>query len=174
MGNAKGIVMLFTGNGKGKTTASLGAAMRAVGHGARVFMIQFMKGRLYGEIAASRKLDGLTIEQHGRDEFVDQKNPNPVDVELAQKGWARVLEIVEKEDPGMVILDEINVAVSFGLIPEGKVVEFIKNRPSGLDVILTGRYAPEGFIALADTVTEMLEIKHHYNEGVEMRKGIEY
>jgi len=174
MGNKKGIVMLFTGNGKGKTTAALGAAMRAVGHGTSVFMIQFMKGRLYGEIAASSQLDGMVIEQHGRDEFVDPKNPDPVDVELAQKGWARALEIVEKENPGMLILDEINVAVSFGLIQEGKVQEFIRNRPSGLDVILTGRYAPEGFIALADTVTEMREIKHHYNDGVQMRKGIEY
>lgn len=174
MDDKKGLVMVFTGDGKGKTTASLGAAMRAVGHGTRVYMIQFMKGRLYGEIAASRKLEGLTIEQHGRDEFVDPKNPDPVDSELALRGWARVLEIVEKENPGMVILDEINVAVAFGLIPEETVAEFIRNRPSHLDLILTGRYAPEGFFALADTVTEMVEIKHHYNAGVEMRKGIEY
>jgi cob(I)alamin adenosyltransferase len=170
----RGIVMLFTGDGKGKTTAALGAAMRAAGHGARVFVIQFMKGRLYGELAAAGKIENLTIEQYGRDEFVDSKNPEAVDIELASKGWKRALEIVSTEQPDMLVLDEINVAVSFGLIPQEDVIDFTRGRPAGMDLILTGRYAPDRFLEIADTVTEMKEIKHHYNDGVEMRKGIEY
>ena len=108
----KGIVMLFTGNGKGKTTASLGAGMRAAGHGAKVFMIQFMKGRLYGEIAASAGIDGFTIEQHGRDEFVDPESPEKIDMELARRGWGRVLELIEAKEPDLLILDEIGRGTS--------------------------------------------------------------
>ncbi len=174
MSGDKGIVMLFTGNGKGKTTASLGAAMRAAGHDSRVFMIQFMKGRLYGELAAAESMKNLTIEQYGRDEFVDPKDPEGIDIELAAKGWTRAVELVNKRLCDMIILDEINVAVSFGLIAVEEVVRFIEDRPGQIDVILTGRYAADQLVALADTVTEMREIKHHYNKGVQMRKGIEY
>ncbi len=174
MSDEKGIVMLFTGDGKGKTTAAVGAAVRAAGHGAEVLIIQFMKGRLYGELAAAEKLDNLTIEQHGRDEFVDPKNPEKIDIELAEKGWARALEVVASDPPSLLVLDEINVVVSFGLIPIETVVDFVRNRPCGMDLILTGRYAAQELIDIADTVTEMKEIKHHYNAGVQMRKGIEY
>lgn len=166
--------MLFTGDGKGKTTAAVGAAVRAAGHGASVLIIQFMKGRLYGELAAVEKIDNLTIEQHGRDEFVDPKEPEKIDVELAEKGWARALEAAASDSPSLLVLDEINVAVSFGLIPLDTVLEFIRNRPDGMDLILTGRYAHPDLIEIADTVTEMREIKHHYNSGVQMRKGIEF
>lgn len=166
--------MLFTGDGKGKTTAALGAALRAAGHGATVCMIQFMKGRPYGELAAARKIPGFTIEQHGRDEFVDPQQPEEIDIELARRGWSRAREIVSAGKTDMLILDEINVAVSFGLIPLPEVVELIKNRPAGMDFILTGRYAPPALIELAHTVTEMKEIKHHYQNGIQMRKGIEY
>jgi cob(I)alamin adenosyltransferase len=174
LGEGKGIVMLFTGDGKGKTTAAVGAAVRAAGHGARVLVIQFMKGRLYGELAAVENIDNITIEQHGRDEFVDPKEPEKVDVELAERGWARALDAVSSDPPALLVLDEINVAVSFGLIPLDAVLEFVRNRPEGMDLILTGRYAHQDLIDIADTVTEMREIKHHYNSGVQMRKGIEY
>jgi cob(I)alamin adenosyltransferase len=174
MSGEKGIVMLFTGDGKGKTTAAVGAAVRAAGHGASVLVIQFMKGRLYGELAAVEKIDNITIEQHGRDEFVDPKDPDRIDVELAEKGWARALEAAASDPPSLLVLDEINVAVSFGLIPLESVIDFIRNRPDGMDLILTGRYASPELIEIADTVTEMREIKHHYNAGVQMRKGIEY
>ena len=170
----RGTVQLYTGDGKGKTTASLGAAMRAAGHGRRVLMIQFMKGRLYGELAASKEMKGFTIEQYGRDEFVDPKHPDPVDVELAAKGWARALEAVGDEKLDLLILDEINVAVSFGLIELENVVRFVERRPPRLELILTGRYAPRELIEIADTVTEMREVKHHYQKGVKARKGIEY
>ncbi len=166
--------MLFTGDGKGKTTASLGAALRAAGHGARVFVIQFMKGRLYGELAACRDIENITIEQHGRDEFVDPKNPEKIDVDMARDGWRRAMEIVAAESPDLLVLDEVNVAIAFGLLDPDEVSDFIKSRPEGLDIILTGRYAPDILIELADTVTEMREIKHHYNSGIQMRKGIEY
>ena len=119
-------------------------------------------------------IDGLFIEQYGRDEFVDQHDPEQVDIALAAEGWRRALEIVETADPDMLVLDEINVAVSFGLIPLEEVVSFVSERPERLDLILTGRYAPEELIALSDCVTEMREIRHHYRSGIAMRKGIEY
>ncbi len=173
-GEETGTIQLYTGNGKGKTTAALGAALRAVGHGKRVAMIQFMKGRLYGELEAAKALAGFVIEQHGRDEFVDPKRPDPVDVELAERGWRRAEELVRDEALDMLILDEINVAVSFKLIALERVLEFIRRKPRRLELILTGRYAPAEMIDLADTVTEMKEIKHHYASGVQARKGIEY
>lgn len=169
-----GTIQLYTGDGKGKTTASLGAALRAAGHGRRVAVVQFMKGRLYGEIAAIGGIDGITIEQFGRDEFVDPTHPEAIDRELAEKGWARAGELARSPGLFMLVLDEINIAVSFGLVPLESVLEFMKSKPPGLELIMTGRYAHEEMIALADTVTEMKEIKHHYRDGVAARKGIEY
>ena len=170
----KSLVQVYTGNGKGKTTAAIGAGVRAVGHGWKVAMIQFMKGREYGELKAIRNLEGFLIEQHGRDEFVDPKNPEKIDVELAGKGWRRAMELAESGEVDLLILDEINVALSFGLIPVDEVIRFIKERPERLNLILTGRYAPDEIIEIADTVTEMKEVKHHYNQGVKARKGIEF
>ena len=167
-------VQLYTGDGKGKTTAALGAALRAAGHGKRVLVIQFMKGRLYGELAAVEGIEGFTIEQYGRDEFVDPKNPEQIDIELAGKGWKRAMEVLGDEELDLLVLDEINVAVSFGLIELDAVVEFVKTKPERLELILTGRYAPDELIELADTVTEMKEITHHFRNGVEARKGVEY
>jgi cob(I)alamin adenosyltransferase len=170
----RGTVQLYTGDGKGKTTASLGAALRAAGHGRRVLVIQFMKGRLYGELSAVKGIEKITIEQYGRDEFVDPENPEQVDIELAAKGWERAVEAAHDEQIDVLVLDEINIAVSFGLIELGTVVEFVKTKPDRLELILTGRYAPEELIELADTVTEMREVKHHYRSGVKARKSIEY
>jgi cob(I)alamin adenosyltransferase len=169
-----GTIQLYTGDGKGKTTAALGAALRAVGHGRRVAMVQFMKGRLYGELAAAKRLDHFTIEQYGRDEFVDPKHPAPIDRELAERGWRRAEELRGDETLDMLILDEINVAVSFGLIDLAAVLAFMRSKPAGLELILTGRNAPPEMIELADTVTEMREIRHHYARGVNAREGIEY
>jgi cob(I)alamin adenosyltransferase len=174
MGSDKGTVQVYTGNGKGKTTASLGAALRAIGHGWNVVMIQFMKGRPYGEIISSSKLDGFIIEQYGRDEFVNPEKPEQVDVDLAKGGWERAEELLKEEKLDMLILDEINVAVSFGLISVEEVVKFIENKPERLELILTGRYADKRVMELADTVTEMNEIKHHYQKGIKARKGIEF
>ncbi|RJR28067.1 MAG: cob(I)yrinic acid a,c-diamide adenosyltransferase [Candidatus Latescibacterota bacterium] len=173
-GFEQGTIQLYTGDGKGKTTAALGAALRALGHGKRVAVVQFMKGRLYGELAAAAHLPGLTIEQHGRDEFVDPKRPEPVDLELAEKGWRRAEELLEDDSIDMLILDEINVAVAFGLVALERVTGLMRRKPPGLELILTGRYAPKEMVELADTVTEMREIKHHYRAGVQARKGVEY
>ncbi len=169
-----GTIQLYTGNGKGKTTAALGAALRAVGHGKRAVMVQFMKGRIYGELEAAKALEGFVIEQYGRDEFVDQKRPDPIDVELAERGWRRALELAQDESLDMLILDEINVAVAFGLVALDDVLDLMRHKPRRLELILTGRYAPAEMIDLADTVTEMQEIKHHYARGVQARKGVEY
>jgi cob(I)alamin adenosyltransferase len=171
----KGLVQVYTGNGKGKTTAAFGQALRAVGQGFRVCVIQFMKGRKYGEfLAAERCLPNLTVHLSGLDSFVMRDNPAPLDIELAKQGLALAREAVTSGDYDMVILDEINVAVDFKLIPLGDVVALIQGKPPALDLILTGRYAPPEIMELADTVSEIREIKHHYNAGIKDRAGIEY
>ncbi|MBN2282652.1 MAG: cob(I)yrinic acid a,c-diamide adenosyltransferase [Deltaproteobacteria bacterium] len=173
--HTKGLIIVLTGNGKGKTTSALGQALRAVGHGLKVHMIQFMKGRKYGEtIAAERYLPDFTVELFGLDSFVMRENPAPVDVELAQKGLERAREVVASGDYDMVILDEINVAVDFKLIPLKDVLELLERKPDSLDLVLTGRYASPEVIEMADTVSEIQEVKHHYAKGIKERRGIEY
>ncbi len=172
-----GLVLVYTGDGKGKTTAALGLALRQVGWGRRVLVIQFMKGEgnVYGERIAARKyLPLLEIEQHGREDFVDLKDPAAVDKELAQKALERTREAFASGNYGMVVLDEINVAAGCGLIETGEVLELLKNRPPELDVVLTGRYCPRDILDIADMVSEVKEIKHHYRKGVQARQGIEY
>jgi cob(I)alamin adenosyltransferase len=172
---AKGLVIVITGNGKGKTIAAFGQALRAIGQGYRVFVLQFMKGRKYGEfIAAEKYLPHLTIRMSGLDSFVMRDNPAAIDIELAQKGLAAAKKAISSGKYDMVILDEINVALDFKLIGLPEVIGLIKNKPAGLDLILTGRYAPPEIIELADTVSEVQEVKHHYNKGVKDRAGIEY
>lgn len=171
----QGLVMVITGNGKGKTTAAFGQALRAVGQGYKVFVLQFMKGRKYGEfIAAEKYLPGLTIKMSGLDSFVMRNNPAAVDIERAQKGLETARRAIATGKYDMVILDEINVALDFKLIKLKDVLDLIKNRPHALDLILTGRYAPKEVIKLADTVSEVQEVKHHYNAGIKDRAGIEY
>jgi cob(I)alamin adenosyltransferase len=172
---AKGLVIVITGNGKGKTTAAFGQALRAIGQGYKVFVLQFMKGRKYGEfIAAEKYLPNLTIRMSGLDSFVMRDNPAAIDIELAQKGLDAAKKAINSGKYDMIILDEINVALDFKLIDLRKVVELIKNKPAGIDLILTGRYAPPEIIALADTVSEVKEVKHHYMAGIKDRAGIEY
>jgi cob(I)alamin adenosyltransferase len=171
----RGLVMVLTGNGKGKTTSALGQALRALGHGFKVYMVQFMKGRKYGEVLAAEKhLPGLTVEQFGLDSFVMRDNPAPVDIELAQEGLERAQEIIVSNAYDMVILDEINVAIDFRLISLASVLELIKNKPMELTLILTGRYAPPEIVEIADMVSEIKEIKHPYASGIKDRAGIEF
>ncbi|OGP66612.1 MAG: cob(I)yrinic acid a,c-diamide adenosyltransferase [Deltaproteobacteria bacterium RBG_16_44_11] len=167
--------MVITGNGKGKTTAAFGQALRAIGQGYRVFVLQFMKGKKYGEfIAAEKYLPRLTIHMSGLDSFVMRNNPAAIDIEWAQKGLDAARKAIKSGKYDMVILDEINVALDFKLIALPEVIELIKNMPASLDLILTGRYAPPEIIELADTVSEVKEIKHHYSSGIKDRAGIEY
>lgn len=171
----RGLVMVITGNGKGKTTSAFGQALRAVGQGYRICIIQFMKGRKYGEVKAAEKyLPDITYYQFGLDSFVMRDNPAPVDVEYARQGFEKAKEICSSGKYDMVILDEINVAVDFNLIPEEELLELINTKPAELDLILTGRYAPEKLKEIADLVSEVTEIKHHYNAGIKDRAGIEY
>ncbi|HPV50221.1 MAG TPA: cob(I)yrinic acid a,c-diamide adenosyltransferase [Smithellaceae bacterium] len=171
----RGLVIVITGNGKGKTTSAFGQALRAAGQGLNVFIMQFMKGRDYGEYKAVRKyLPQITIRRSGLDSFVMRDNPAPVDIELARRGFAAVKKAAASGKYDMLILDEINVAVDFKLIPLEELISFIKNKPPALDLVLTGRYAPRALVKLADTVSEVKEIKHHYAAGIKDRAGIEY
>ncbi len=171
----KGLVLVITGNGKGKTTAAFGLALRAIGHGAKVLVIQFMKGRKYGEcLAAEAHLPNLTIIMAGLDSFVMRNNPAPIDIEMARRGLDLARQAIANEQHDMIILDEINVALDFKLIPLSDVIELVRTKPAPLDLVLTGRYAPALLIELADTVSEVREIKHHYNAGIKDRVGIEY
>jgi len=171
----KGLVQVYTGNGKGKTTAAFGQALRAVGQGYRVCVIQFMKGRKYGEFLAAEKcLPNLTIHLSGLDSFVMRDNPAPLDIELARQGLDLARRAITSGDYDMVILDELNVAADFRLIPLDDIIDLIKNKPASLDLILTGRYAPPEIVAVADTVSEIKEIRHHYHAGVKDRAGIEF
>ncbi len=171
----RGLVIVITGNCKGKTTAAFGQALRAIGQGYKVFVVQFMKGRKYGEfLAAEKYLPNLTIKMSGLDSFVMRDNPAAIDIELAQKGLDTARKAIDSGKYDMVILDEINVALDFKLIKLKDVVDLIKNRPSTLDIILTGRYAPQEIIKLADTVSVVEEVKHHYSAGIKDRAGIEY
>jgi len=168
-------VQVYTGDGKGKTTAALGLALRAVGHGLSVCMIQFMKGSAnYGELAAAAKLPGFTIVQTGRDEFVDRKNPAQVDVEMARDGLARAGAVLREGRHDLVVLDEINVALDFGLVTLEDVLGLIAARPPHVELVLTGRRAHPDVMKAADLVSEVLNIKHHYDAGVAAREGIEY
>lgn len=171
----KGLVQVYTGEGKGKTTAAFGQALRAIGQGYRVCVIQFMKGRKYGEcLAAERHLPNLTIHLSGLDSFVMRENPAPLDIELACQGLGIARKAVASGDYEMVILDEINVAADFRLIPLDDVIALVKSKPASVDLILTGRNAPPEIVALADTVSEIREVRHHYAAGVKERAGIEY
>jgi cob(I)alamin adenosyltransferase len=171
----RGLVQVYTGNGKGKTTAAFGQALRAVGQGYRVCVIQFMKGRKYGELLAAEKhLPDLTVHLSGLDSFVMRENPSPLDIELARSGLELARQAIASGDYDMVILDELNVAADFKLIPIDYIVGLIKGKPAALDLITTGRYAPPEIIALADTVSEIREVRHHYNAGIKDRAGIEY
>ena len=171
----RGLVQVYTGNGKGKTTAAFGQALRAVGQGYRVYILQFMKGRKYGEfLAAERYLPNLTIELTGLDSFVMRDNPAPADIELARQGLELAKKAIAAKRYDMVILDEINVAVDFKLVPLTEVLDIVRSKPPELDLILTGRYANPEIVALADLVSEVREIKHHYAAGIKDRAGIEY
>jgi cob(I)alamin adenosyltransferase len=165
------VVHIYTGNGGGKTTAALGLALRAVGHGKNVVIIQFMKGRKEtGEYKIRTKLGRhYKIYQFGRKEFVNLENPAKEDIKLAKKALEFAKKSLEKAD--ILILDEVNVAVRFGLIPEKELIDFMKEVPNVKWVVLTGRYASEKLFEYADFVTEMKDLKHpkkmHYEKGIE-------
>ena len=171
----KGYIQVYTGNGKGKTTAALGLALRAAGHGFKTYFGQFLKGQDYGELSAIQKLSPLiTIEQFGRKGFIHvTENPDKEDIDRAQQGLRKCTKMMKSLKYSIIVLDEINVAVHFNLFTEKEIHDFLDEKPEDIEVILTGRYAPESFIDRADLVTEMKEIKHYYKKGIQARLGIE-
>ncbi len=192
--NNKGYVQVYTGNGKGKTTAALGITMRASGAGMKIAFIQFMKALGYSEQKILPTLPGVTWKTLGKPFFIakagsiseeelaeygdacvvfEEGNPPADYVKMINDGFARAREMVLSGAYDMVVLDEINCAMFFGLLSADDVLELIRNKPAHTELILTGRCAPEKIIEAADLVTEMREIKHYYNEGVQARRGIE-
>ena len=190
----KGYVQVYTGNGKGKTTAALGITMRASGAGKKIAFVQFMKALGYSEQKILPTLPGVAWKTLGKPFFIAKKgsiseedlaqygdscvvfeedNPPADYVKMISDGFAEAKEMVMSGDFDMVVLDEINCAMYFGLLSIDEVLDLIRNKPAHTELILTGRYAPDEIIEAADLVTEMREIKHYYNEGVQARKGIE-
>lgn len=170
----RGLVFVYTGNGKGKTTAALGLALRALGYGHKVLMVQFMKSGDSGELRAASYLPNLTLYQSGQNCFVTKNKPQPLDLELAQQGLEVARKAIYARQYDLIILDEINVALDFKLIPLEDVLDLIKNKPAALNLGLTGRYAPREIIARADLVTEMKEIKHPFTQGISAREGFDF
>ena len=170
----KGLIHVYTGHGKGKTTAAIGLGIRASGEGLKVYMIQFMKGRRYSEIDAIEKIPNFIVVQYGRDEFVSKEKPEKIDIDLAKEGFEHAKKIINEGKYDVVILDEINVAVDFNLISVDDVLDLISNKPKKIELILTGRYASPEIVKNADLVSEILEIKHPYQSGIESRKGIDW
>jgi len=171
----EGYIQVYTGNGKGKTTAALGLAFRAAGRGFMTYIAQFLKGQPTGEVEAAKKLAPLIrIERFGREGFITVKDgPGDEDVALARKGLESAREAMLSGAYRIVVLDEINTAVHFKIVTERDVHDLLDARPDGVEVVLTGRYAPASFIERADLVTEMRDIKHYFDKGVPAREGIE-
>ena len=171
----KGLVQVYTGNGKGKTSAAFGLALRAIGRGLKVYIIQFIKGGFdYGELYVVDKLPNLKLKAFGQGKFVTQFPPSKKDIEIAKEALELAKKIVKSGEYDVVILDEINVAMSLRLIKIEEVVNMIKEKPKNVELVLTGRYAPKEIIDIADLVTEMKEIKHPFQKGIPPRKGIEF
>jgi cob(I)alamin adenosyltransferase len=173
--NNKGMVQIFTGNGKGKTSAALGTVLRALGHGLKAYIVFFMKGKYpYGEFSTLSKLPNVDVDSFGLRCLTDRANINPEEIEQAKLAMSAAREAMLSGNYNLVILDEVNVAVNFKLIELDEVVRLIGDKPQNVELILTGRYADARLIELADLVTEMVKIKHPYDKGVKARKGIEY
>jgi len=171
----KGLVQVYTGSGKGKTSAAFGAALRAIGRGLKVYLIQFIKGGFdYGELYSVKSLPNLKLAAFGRGRFITESQPLKEDIQLAREGFKLAQKVVNSGEYDMVVLDEINVVLHLKMINVDDVIRLIRNKPKHVELILTGRNAPAQIVEVADLVTEMKEIKHPYADGVPPRKGIEY
>ena len=173
--NRQGLVQIFTGNGKGKTSAALGAVVRASGHGLKVFIVFFLKGQYsYGEFSTLVKLPNVDVASFGLRHLIDPAQINPEEIEQAKLALSTAREAMLSSKYDLVVLDEVNVAVYFKLIELDEVIRLIGDKPRNVELILTGRYADAKLIELADLVTEMVKLKHPYDKGMKARKGIEY
>jgi len=171
----KGYIQIYTGNGKGKTTAAIGQAVRAAGSGLISYIAQFMKEFPYNEINSIKHLkEWITIEQFAGDEFVYKKEPpGKKEIDKAHRGLAVAKAKMLSKKYDLIILDEVCVSIYFGLFSDEEILTFMKQKPENIELILTGRYCPDKLLDKADLVTEMKEIKHYYQEGITARKGIE-
>jgi len=171
----RGLVQIFTGDGRGKTSAAIGTVIRALGHGLKVYIVFFMKGDyLYGERNILAHLPNVTAESFGSEEFIDPENIKPEEREQAKQALAAAREAMLSGDYELVVLDEVNLAVAFGLVEVEEVLGLIEDKPENVELILTGRQADSELVKSADLVTECLKIKHPYDEGVVGREGFEY
>ncbi|MCK5783290.1 MAG: cob(I)yrinic acid a,c-diamide adenosyltransferase [Desulfobacterales bacterium] len=169
----KSYVQIYTGDGKGKTTAAIGLAVRAAGHGMKTYIGQFMKRQHYGELTSLQHIPGITVEQYGDIQCIHREEVEQKHIDQAVNGLARASETMCSDQYDIIVLDEINVAIWFGLLHIKDVLKFLEKRPENVEVILTGRRAPRELIEHADLVSEMNEIKHYYTDGVQARNGIE-
>jgi cob(I)alamin adenosyltransferase len=168
-----GFIQLYTGNGKGKSTAALGLALRAVGAGKRVFIAQFVKGMPYSELDALRRFPEIELRQYGLGCFIVNE-PTQEDIDAARHGFAEVSLLILQNNFDIVILDEICIALHYKLLGLDEVLALLKAKPAAMEIILTGRYAPPELYEVADLVTEMTDIKHYYQSGASARRGIEF
>ncbi len=171
----QGYIQIYTGNGKGKTTAAIGQAVRAAGSGLKVYFVQFMKNYPYGEVELLQNLSShITLKRYGTDDFVFKKKaPSDELIREMQKGLDEAEEKMFSGAFDLIILDEILVSIYFKLFTTEKVLQFCKKKPKKVELILTGRYCPDTISDLADLVTKMNEVKHYYQKGVTARRGIE-
>jgi len=169
----KGYIQVYTGNGKGKTTAALGLALRAIGAGKKVFVGQFIKGKHYSELDSIKNyLKDIHIKQYGLDCFI-VNDPEEKDFIAAQKGLAEMKEIIVSGNYDLVIMDELNIALYYKLFGLDEVLEILNQKPEHMEIVITGRYASQEIIDMADLVTEMKEVKHYFTKGIDARLGIE-
>lgn len=169
----KGFIQVYTGNGKGKTTAALGLALRAYGAGKQIYIGQFIKGKPYSELDSIRLyLPKIVVKQYGLNCFIEN-DPKEEDIVAAQIGLDEMKNIIDSGKYDLVIMDELNIALYYKLIDINKVLEILKNKPEHVEIVITGRYVHEKIAEIADLVTEMHEFKHYYHKGVEARIGIE-
>ena len=170
-----GLVFLLTGDGKGKTTSALGMAMRAAGWNQPLIFIQFMKKRPYGELFSFEKLgDSFEIYQMGTEEHVTKGKPSAEDIAMAERAMKMARESMASRQYDWIFLDEAVTAVEYGLISEDELVNLIKKRPSYINIVVTGRGEPGKLVEIADCVTRMEKVKHHYDKGIKARKGVEF
>ncbi|MCQ2373181.1 MAG: cob(I)yrinic acid a,c-diamide adenosyltransferase [Phascolarctobacterium sp.] len=169
------MLQVYTGTGKGKTTAALGVALRGAGYGLKTMMFSFLKDDPnYGEARAFRFLPDFELYQVGRDAFVNFHNPDPVDLKMCRDGWEKAKQAILERKADIIILDELNIVLCTKMLPLEEVIEFLKQNKSALEIITTGRGAPDELIKIADLVTDMNEVKHYFHKGIASRNGIDH
>lgn len=169
------MIQVYTGDGKGKTTAALGLALRAVGHGMKVVVLQFLKDDPeYGEFKARQSLSNFELYQVGRNDFVNFKQPEQIDLDLAAAGWQKAKELIAAGQHEIIILDEFTFVLKYNLLDVQEIYAFLSKYKEQREIVITGRYAPVELLDLADLVTEMHNVKHYFDKGLETRQGIDH